>query len=356
MGAAVDTDSGQKPPSDQELWEIVGKLELPMLLLDLDDLKVSAVSNAAIKLIGLPPSEILGRSGLELLFASGDRANAQRALEALRDGVIDFYQAHRLVGPSGTPPRLTAEWVRGIDFGDRHLALVQGVDAGHEPRHSPLVEYLGYKPLRMAIGTTDPDCVITTVSNDITGILGVQPEDVIGRPLLGTAEQADACRVLETLDEEGSDCSVSLHIRLHDAAGTEKQLSCILTTLAGSPSKLFILIRDPEQRANRGVDRTAQLEQHLWRIAGEVQASGILTTMEGMPDMRRFPQIGTLSTRQWEVLSRLLRGERVPTIARELVVSQSTVRNYLSAIFEKFGVHSQAELLALLTRTDRSAP
>ena len=65
-----------------------------------------------------------------------------------------------------------------------------------------------------------------------------------------------------------------------------------------------------------------------WRIAGEVQASGILETMDGMPDTRRFPQIGSLSTWQWEVLSRLLRGERVPTIARELVVSQSTVRNY----------------------------
>jgi DNA-binding CsgD family transcriptional regulator len=163
------------------------------------------------------------------------------------------------------------------------------------------------------------------------------------------------CALLDTLDQDGGDCSVSLHIRLTDASGAEEQLSCILTTLAGPPSKLFLLIRDPGMTPDRGVDRVAQLEQHLWRIAGEVQASGILTTMEGLPDLQRFPQIGTLSTRQWEVLSRLLRGERVPTIAQELVVSQSTVRNYLSAIFEKFDVHSQAELLALLTKPDRSS-
>jgi two-component system nitrate/nitrite response regulator NarL len=59
-----------------------------------------------------------------------------------------------------------------------------------------------------------------------------------------------------------------------------------------------------------------------------------------------------LTVRQWEILTRLLRGERVPTIASELFVSQSTVRNHLSAIFERFGVHSQPELLALLRRKD----
>jgi DNA-binding NarL/FixJ family response regulator len=47
-------------------------------------------------------------------------------------------------------------------------------------------------------------------------------------------------------------------------------------------------------------------------------------------------------------LSRLLHGERVPTIASELFVSQSTVRNHLSGIFERFGVHSQPELLKML--------
>ena len=48
------------------------------------------------------------------------------------------------------------------------------------------------------------------------------------------------------------------------------------------------------------------------------------------------------------ILRRLLRGERVPTIARDLFLSQSTVRNHLSAIYRRLGVHSQAGLLARL--------
>lgn len=60
------------------------------------------------------------------------------------------------------------------------------------------------------------------------------------------------------------------------------------------------------------------------------------------------PQLGQLTTRQWEILRRLSRGERVPTIANALFVSQSTVRNHLATIFQKFGVHSQAELLEVV--------
>ena len=54
-----------------------------------------------------------------------------------------------------------------------------------------------------------------------------------------------------------------------------------------------------------------------------------------------------ISPRQLEIASRLLQGERVATIAAEMYLSQKTVRNHLSAIFQKFGVHSQPELLAL---------
>jgi DNA-binding NarL/FixJ family response regulator len=43
-----------------------------------------------------------------------------------------------------------------------------------------------------------------------------------------------------------------------------------------------------------------------------------------------------------------LQGKRVPTIARELYIGQSTVRNHLSEIFKRFAVHSQPELLEAL--------
>ncbi len=52
-----------------------------------------------------------------------------------------------------------------------------------------------------------------------------------------------------------------------------------------------------------------------------------------------------LSKREREVLSELRNGGRVPTIARSLSISPTTVRNHLQRIFWKLGVHSQSELV-----------
>jgi HD-GYP domain-containing protein (c-di-GMP phosphodiesterase class II) len=88
---------------------------------------------------------------------------------------------------------------------------------------------------------------------------------------------------------------------------------------------------------------------HHGRVA---DANTVLRNVQHLPEAVRFPQLSALSARQWEVLSHLMRGERVRTIANELFISQTTVRNHLSAIFELFGVHSQAELVALLSGDD----
>jgi DNA-binding NarL/FixJ family response regulator len=104
------------------------------------------------------------------------------------------------------------------------------------------------------------------------------------------------------------------------------------------------------------VDRydEAELEGHLWRIAAELEASGILMHAGATPglSLARIPEAAGLTPRQWEILRRIVAGQRVRAIASELYVSPSTVRNHLSAIFQRFGVHSQAELLARLTPTD----
>ena len=47
----------------------------------------------------------------------------------------------------------------------------------------------------------------------------------------------------------------------------------------------------------------------------------------------------------------MAQGQRVSTIADELYISRSTVRNHLAAIFRRFGVHNQAELVEKLRDT-----
>jgi DNA-binding NarL/FixJ family response regulator len=52
-----------------------------------------------------------------------------------------------------------------------------------------------------------------------------------------------------------------------------------------------------------------------------------------------------LTSRECEIVTRLLDGDRVPAIAVKLFLSQSTVRNHLASVFTKMGVASQQQLL-----------
>jgi len=58
-----------------------------------------------------------------------------------------------------------------------------------------------------------------------------------------------------------------------------------------------------------------------------------------------------LTTRELDIVARLLSGDRVPAIARALFLSPGTVRNHLSNAFQKLGVGSQQELIELFRKT-----
>lgn len=101
--------------------------------------------------------------------------------------------------------------------------------------------------------------------------------------------------------------------------------------------------------------RLSQLEESLRRIATELGRVGMVASANGSYATRAsLPELDRLSPREAEVLEQLLAGHRVATIARELEVSEHTVRNHLKSMFRKLGVHSQAELVGLVRTGERS--
>jgi DNA-binding CsgD family transcriptional regulator len=344
-GKSAEAPERVRPASDG-LEDAIGKLELPMVLIDLSNFTVSAVSRAALKRFGMSPGALVGQPLLGAIL-DADRQSALSALQAMRDGAIDFYRATTRIHAPGGQDHVVTAWVRRLCFGDRPIALAE-VLSGTEPQRSPLAQYFGRDPLTMVVGTTDANWVITSVSTDIRELLGMSAEEAKGRRFLCSLEQTDVRKLLEARGQANPDTSVAVRVRLQDGPGAWRPLYCVLTSLAGSTELCFMLLPEDELSGEGNAMRVAQLEQHLWRIAGEVEASGILRQVAQLPEPARLAHVGGLTARQWEVLRRLLRGERVPSIAQELFVTQSTVRNHLAAIFERFGVHSQPELLAKL--------
>jgi DNA-binding CsgD family transcriptional regulator len=329
----------------EDVWEVVHGLDLPLLLIELEHYHVTAATPALFHDLGLKPSNVLDHPIFNL-FDGSDHERSKLALQAISNGLVDFYRTHRRLRTASGGGLEVSAWVRALDFGERRLALAE-YSTSAEPRDSPLVEHLGYSPPLMALGTTDAAGTILSVSDTVRAILGVEPAKLVGTALLNTDEQRRLCLQIDDKADEGN-FAVSISLQLRDHVSGQDSVRCIITSLAESTSRWFMLLSGPDPATAPKLDRAAQLEHRLWRIASEVQASGIFDSLGTFPDAERFPQLNSLSTRQWEVLSRLLRGERVPSIATALYVSQSTVRNNLSDIFRVFDVHSQAELLELL--------
>ena len=102
-------------------------------------------------------------------------------------------------------------------------------------------------------------------------------------------------------------------------------------------------------RALERDERLGQLDAGFRELALSLEQLGQRTGLLGSgvqnPDL---PELRALSPREWDVVSGLLQGYRIPAIARMLEISPNTVRNHLRAIFSKLGVRSQSELMVKL--------
>jgi DNA-binding CsgD family transcriptional regulator len=206
---------------------------------------------------------------------------------------------------------------------------------------------------------------------DTRGVVSDDPRatsDALALVLAGTIDGYQGSRRLRSPDGRAIDCSFTLQAIEVDGFRRFAFISFMSARSPGSapgqPVEIIDLVRprhpggespegeSPERESDvvtrTSADRVAQLEQHLRRIAHEIEAAGVISTVARTPAPSSVPGLADLSTRQWEVVTRLLRGERVSTIAREMYLSPSTVRNHLAAIYRKVGVRSQAELLELL--------
>jgi DNA-binding CsgD family transcriptional regulator len=196
------------------------------------------------------------------------------------------------------------------------------------------------------VGVVDGQWRIEQVSATGADLLHSTPK--LGASLLERVHVSDRAALLDARTraiEEQEGTALEVHI---GQPGRWSLVRLAIAPMVGQASWLgFVLsargLSDPSPDAVR-------LQKHLDRIGRELEAAGLDVHRDDGIDVNLLPAATELSPRQWEVLHRLLRGERVPGIARELFLSTSTVRNHLAAVFAVVGVHSQEELLTLFRR------
>jgi hypothetical protein len=127
--------------ASRTLRDAVDLLELPITLVDLNDLIVVGASETARRYLVGATGSVIGRSVSEI-FHYEDETEFLAPLRAMQRRDIDFYRAHRV--PAASEPTVTqvTAWVRSVDVGNERFALVEVAPAGEDSR-SPIADFLG---------------------------------------------------------------------------------------------------------------------------------------------------------------------------------------------------------------------
>jgi DNA-binding CsgD family transcriptional regulator/PAS domain-containing protein len=323
---------------------------LALAVLDLTTRRLTCVNSAFAGLLRLDTSQVKDLDLLSMV-PTEDRGVVERVLSGVASGLIDSCQGRgRWHLPHGETVDVVAS-VRPLDtIKPRGRALVVAASADGAPLGEPWLTTLDAR--RVAFGAVDHDWRFNEMSADAAELFDWDASKGPGTPLQAIVHPDDASLLLLTLGRSGAErraAATRLRVRALGGGWTPVRLA-VSPLCTHNPSRFavalwFLPLADD---AERGDDRVSRLEGHLWRIAVEVQSAGITDLPRSGQSWLADPALLGLSRRQSEILRSLARGQRVPAIARELFLSQSTVRNHLSAIYRKIGVHSQSELLARL--------
>jgi DNA-binding CsgD family transcriptional regulator len=311
----------------------------PALLMQVPAQRVIAASPAATQLLSPQGEAVVGRLVDDFMMAA-----PSGALPLLMSGRLDGYEAaHELDQPGGPVP--VTLWVRRADSFDppRHVVAILTVADQATTRLLPKAPGRYVPPV---LGSTGPDMLIDRISSDIDKLVGIPAERMLGRSLLTLVTPESASGLLWGLAQastHGRGAPLRLELVRADGAGVYVQF--LVVPLHPPASCAFSIL--PTVPGGGPDMMSADAHDLLAQLATGIDALGTARQMAGISASNRR-LLSSLSARELDVVTRLHTGDRVPTIAKALFLSPSTVRNQLSSVFTKTGVHSQQELLDLL--------
>jgi len=328
-----------------ELDDALSRCSFPLFVWTVDGV-VRLANESAAELLGETLSDVIGQKIIDR-FGPGDEVG--RTKDALFSGLLVGSQSKRVVRRSDGAEVAVWIWSRvmEVDGVRAVVSITVPTDELGGLGRDPTVPWRDLVPI--AVGVADSRWCIKAITNDASSLFGYDADELVGRSFL---DFVSSDRVSEVTTDGVRPPTAPIHLpgMLMKEKGGGWVRVCLL--VAPLPDRdggdVIFAIVGPAPEAWSALERVAELELRLRRISEEVRAAGVLEHVHTLRPHVDHPELSELTTRQWEILSLLVQGMRVPSIAGQLYLSPSTVRNHLATIFRKFGVHSQSELLDLL--------
>lgn len=329
--------------AEGDLSQALTQIDIPLLVWN-ESGAIQLANQAAADLTGRTVEDLVGTLVKDYASPTGI---VEQAIAQMVAGQFDAMRSRRSLHDGRGEEIPVCATSRSIEVDGRRGGVTMFVPEGEVGR-------LGVDPVRrrlelvpVAVGVARSDWTITAISIEVRDLLDRSPEECVGRRLIDWVHPDDRSELSADMSGLSTSAVVYPRIRFAIGDGSWREV-CVLVGVPrpdADPIIRFALVGVLEDVSS---SRVEELEMRLRRIGSEVRAAGLIDVMDPVVDLRDFPQMGELTNRQWEILHRLLDGERVATIASELYISRSTVRNHLATIFQKFDVHTQAELIQLL--------
>jgi DNA-binding CsgD family transcriptional regulator/PAS domain-containing protein len=346
------------------LWQEAVRASRPAVgLAQLSTARFIELSPRAAEMLGTTVEDGVG---LSYLAVADPPRSAVESFRLAREGIIDGTRTRRrLRRPDGSITEVHATgwairspagpdlglWMASEAHATDHAAVAEEVVAPSFPRQAGS-ELAGDRV------TIDDRWRVADVRLRAGPLLGRPVDELLGTSLIDLTHPDDLPALLFALARATTDRSARALVRLRHRDGTWRVTQAAPALLDGdgtAPVAVVLAAEDDRDALEQG-SGVNEIPDRLRRIADQIEAAGLLAPLAETADALGVATTTDLSPRQWEIVSRLVRGERVATIAAEMYLSRSTVRNHLSAIFAKVGVHSQHELLALYQGEKRNGP
>jgi DNA-binding CsgD family transcriptional regulator len=323
---------------------VLGNSPFPALVLEVPSERIVASSPGAQQLLDPDGGGVVGRY---LEDFTADRAAPGKDLFA--GGRMNGFEAFRVLRRARGADLKVRMWIRAFDHqpASRFVLVVIVAD---QPTELP-VGVPNWQDAPAVVGTADASLLIERISSDAEALFGRSVDELLGQSMIGLVAEEDVPSCLAALSEaSASQNGVTLYLDIRGEAADSPAvaaLSCevLILPLQPSPSCAFVFLPTPA-----GLSRTrisADLSAILGRLGRGAEVAQLARGVFSGITERDVPGLSRLTTRELEIVTRLLDGDRAPAIAARLFLSQSTVRNHLASVFGKLGVTSQQELFNL---------
>jgi DNA-binding CsgD family transcriptional regulator len=329
----------------RETLELVSRSHAPVMVLKVPSQIIIAASPSTHALLDPDVQPLLGHSLRDFIEGDPSEADlsqdeASEAMPLLAAGRLTGYETVRALKRTGQRHRLRISAVP--DNGPTRFAIA--VLLAEDTTDSAFVPCNDDDAASPVIGSTDARLMIDRISGEIPEFLGRFVEEIIGSSFLSLIVPDDIAEVLLALAQTSrQDEGVSLRVGVIGAGLVPVPCQLVLLPLKPAPSCAFALLREDSHSPTDG-RAVADLITRLGRgVRGAMTSQAVAS-----PPLRSDVDLRHLSSRELEVVTLLMAGDRGPSIARQLFLSEGTIRNHLSAVFGKLGVGTQQELIELL--------